>query len=311
MAVKPHVEALNLRHLRAWLTVVEEGSVTAGAEKLGVSQPGISQQIRSLEDYFGSKLLERLQHGVQPSPLGRALLADARATLSVATRLARKARSITGLEIGVLEIATLPSLVDAIMIDPIRQWQAEYPEIAIHIKEFPLQSTMTESVAMGVGDLAIGVRPPQWSGPIVTLGWEQFVVILPPNDPLAGKTESVVLADIADRNWILYEPSNGLADYVAYACALAGFRPHETVLTSQVQVAVHLAAAGLGAVLVPAANVPSELKHTALPLDPPIVWELAAFTRTVLSPPAAAFIKLLCDREWLSLPPDAIVIPGS
>ena len=67
MAVKPHVKALNLRHLRAWLTVVEEGSVTAGAEKLGVSQPGISQQIRSLEDYFGSKLLERLQHGVSPT----------------------------------------------------------------------------------------------------------------------------------------------------------------------------------------------------------------------------------------------------
>lgn len=311
MAVKPHVKALNLRHLRAWLIVVDEGSVTAGAQKLGVSQPCISQQIRSLEDYFGGMLLERLQHGVQPSPLGRALIADARATLSVTTRLARKARSITGLEIGVLEIATLPSLVDAIMIDPIRQWQEEYPEISIHIKEFPLQSTMTESVAMGLGDLAIGVRPPQWSGPVVTLGWEQFVVILPPNDPLAKNTESVVLADLADRNWILYEPSNGLADYVANACALAGFRPHETVLTSQVAVAVHLARAGLGAVLVPAANVPSELMHTALPLDPPIMWELVAFTRTVLSPPAAAFIKLLSDREWLSLPSDAIVLPGS
>lgn len=311
VTVNLHVEALNLRHLRAWLTVVNEGSVTAGAQKLGVSQPCLSQQIKSLEDFFGKKLLERLHHGVQPSSLGRALLGDARTTLSAATRLARKARGISGLEIGTLEIATLPSLVDAIMIDPIRRWQAEYPEVAIHIAEFPQQSVMTESVAMGEGDLAIGVRPPKWLGPVISLGWEQFVVVLPANDPLAGNTESVVLAELADRNWVLYESSNGLADYVSYACALSGFVPKKTVVTSQVQVAVHLATAGLGAVLVPAMNVPLELEHSALPLNPPIAWELTAFTRSELSPPAEAFIKILSDRKWLSLPANAIVLPGS
>lgn len=306
-----HIEALNLRHLRAWLMVVEEGSVTRGAHKLRVSQPGLSQQIRALEDYFGNKLLERLQHGVQPTPLGRALLPDARALLSTATRLVQKAHSITGLEVGTLEIATLPTLVNAIMIEPIRRWQAQYRSVAIHIKEFPQQTEMTEAVAMGLGDLAVGVRPPNWSGPVISLGWEQFVVVLPPNDPLTGNAKSVALADLADRNWVLYEPSNGLADYVSHACALAGFIPTKTVETSQVDVAVHLAEAGLGAVLVPAANVPLELAYAALPLDPPIVWELAAFTRSVLSPPAAAFVKFLSDREWLSLPADAIVLPGS
>lgn len=306
-----HVEALNLRHLRAWLTVVEEGSVTSGAEKLNVSQPGLSQQIKALEEYLGGSLLERLPHGVQPTALGRALLSDARAALAAGTRLAHKARSITGLEIGTLEIATLPSLVDPLMIDPIRRWQQKHPGVAIHIKEYPQQAEMTEAVAMGVGDLAIGVRPPKWTGPVITLGWEQFVVVLPPNDPLAGSTEAVALSDLADRDWILYEPSNGLADYVSHACALAGFVPNERVMISQVEVAVHLATAGLGAVLVPAANVPEELTQSALPLDPPVVWELAAYTRSTISPPAAAFLNFLSDREWLSLPPDAIILPGS
>ncbi len=305
------MEELNLRHLRAWLTVVQEGSVTAGAQKIGVSQPGISQQIKSLEDYFGGQLLERLQHGVQPSTLGRSLMGDAQATLSAATRLARKAQSITGLETGILEIATLPTLVDAIMIEPIRRWLAAYPGVAIHLREFPQQSAMTKSVALGVGDLAIGVRPPRWSGEVITLGWEQFVVVLPPNDPLAGQTEPIVLADLADRNWILYEPSNGLADYVNYACAMASFLPNKTVETSQVEVAVHLALAGLGAVLVPQANVPSDLAHKALPLDPPIVWEIAVYSRSELSPSAAAFVEFLGDREWLSLPANAVVLPGS
>lgn len=311
MSENPHVEALNLRHLMAWLAVVEEGSVTAGARKLGVSQPALSQQLRALEDFFGSELLERLHRGVQPTQLGRALLADARATVAAATRLSRQARSIAGLQAGVLEIATLPTLVDAIMIDPIRRWQAKYPDVTIRIREFAQQSEMTEVVAMGEADLAIGVRPPRWAGPVVSLGWEQFALILPPNDPLAGESGPIDLKNLSDRQWVQYEPSNGLAEYVVAACTMAGFRPIIAVQTSQVQVAVHLAMAGLGAVLVPSANVPPELSDAARQLTPPITWELAAYTRTTIPTPAAVFIDLVRNRDWLSLAPDAIVLPGS
>lgn len=302
-------DLVNLRHLRAWLTVVEEGSVTAGARRLSISQPALSQQLRALERFFGSELLERLHRGVQPTPLGRALLDDARATLVAATRLARQAHSIAGFEAGILEIATLPTLVDATLLEPIRRWHREHPDVAIRLHEFPLQSMMTEEVAMGVADLAIGVRPLRWSGPVVTLGWEQFVVVLPPGDPLSGTEEPVSLGELADRSWVLYDPSQGLSDYVTAACAHAGFRPREAVSTSQVQAAVHLALAGVGPVLVPSENVPLELAHVARPLDPPIVWELAAFTRTMLSPPAAAFVELIRDRKRVDPPADAVVLP--
>ena len=310
MADKPDTDAVNLRHLRAWVTVVEEGSVTAGARRLGVSQPALSQQLRALEDFFGSRLLERLRRGVQPTPLGRALLGEARGTLAAADRLNRQARTIAGLEVGVLEVATLPTLVDSMLIDPLRHWQEEHPQVAIRLHEFALQATMNESVALGVGDLAIGVRPPSWPGPVVSLGWEQFVVVLPPNDPLANGTGPVALRELADRSWILYEPSQGLSDYVATACALAGFRPHKAVITSQVQAAVRLAAAGLGAVLVPSANVPEHLAHTARTLDPPVAWELTVFARSALSAPAAAFVELLSSGPKPSLPAHAVVLPG-
>lgn len=305
-----HLELVNLRHLRAWLVVVEEGSVTAGARRLSISQPALSQQLRALERFFGSELLERLHRGVQPTPLGRALLDDARTTLVAATRLARQARSTVGFGAGILEIATLPTLVDATLLEPIRRWHQDHSDVAIRLHEYPLQSLMTEEVAMGVGDLAIGVRPAQWGGPVVSLGWEQFVVVLPPGDQLSGRPDSISLSELSDRSWVLYEPSNGLSDYVAAACMHAGFRPNEAVSTSQVQAAVHLALAGVGPVLVPSDNVPSEFAHAARPLDPPIVWELTAFTRTAWSPLAAAFVEMLHDRQWLAKPPDAIVLPG-
>lgn len=302
-------ELLNLRLLRAWLTIVEEGSVTAAARRLSVSQPALSQQLRTLEDQFGSPLVERLPRGVQATPLGRELLNDARATLAAATRLTRQARSITRLEAGVLEIATLPSLVDATLLEPIRRWHREHGDVAIRLLEFPQQTVMTESVAMGVGDMAVGVRPQRWSGPVVPLGWEQFVVLLPPGDPLADSAEPVRLSELRDRSWVLYERANGLSDYVLAACADAGFRPREAVSTSQVQAAARLALSGLGPVLVPSDNVPSELAHAARPLNPPVVWELTAFTRSAFSPSAEAFVEMLRDRTWLQRPKNAIELP--
>ena len=306
-----HTDLVNLRHLRAWIAVVEEGSVTAGARRLWISQPALSQQLRALERFFGGELLERLHRGVQPTPLGRALIDDARGTLIAATRLTRTAHNIAGFGAGILEVATLPSLVDATLLEPIRRWHREHADVAIRLHEFPLQSLMTEEVAKGVGDLAIGVRPPRWSGPVVSLGWEQFVVVLPPGDPLSGSRDAVALDELADRSWVLYEPSNGVSEYAAAAFTHAGFRPREAVSTSQVQAAVQLAIAGIGPVLVPSDNVPAEFAAEARTLDPPIAWELTAFARTALSSPAAAFVEMLRDHERISKPPNAIVLPGS
>lgn len=305
------VEALNLRHLRAWITVTDEGGITAGARKLGVSQPALSQQLQALEEFFGGKLIERLPRGVQPTPFGRALLNDARATLALASKLTQSARSAMGLEHGVLELATLPTLVEAIMLEPIRNWQAQHGDVAIRIKEFTLQSKMIESVAMGEGDMAIGVRPPRWTGDIIELGWERFVIVAPQDDPMMASNSPVALGSLADRNWILYEPSNGLADYVAAACAVAGFRPRMAVLTSQAHVAINLATAGLGVALVPSMNVPQQLLGMTRELQEPVSWQLAAFCRTEFSAPAAEFVRLLQRLKWPPAPADAIVLPGN
>ena len=68
--------------------------------------------------------------------------------------------------------------------------------------------------------------------------------------------------------------------------------------------------AWLGAVLVPSANVPEELAHTARLLDPPVAWELTVFARSALSAPAATFVELLSRGPMPSLPAHAVVLPG-
>ena len=57
---------------------------------------------------------------------------------------------------------------------------------------------------------------------MLDLGWEEFVVILPADDP-AGDGDAVNLRGLSEREWILYEPGHGLDDVVMFACAQAGF----------------------------------------------------------------------------------------
>lgn len=308
--VEPH-DLVNLRQLWYWLVIVEEGSVTAAARRLTISQPALSQHLRSLERSLGGPLVERLPRGVQLTPLGRTLQADARDVLAAASRLDRQARQAKALETGSLEIATLPSLVDSTLLKPLRRWHKEHPGTSIRLHEYPLADLLAKGVASGTADFAISTRPAKWTGPVVHLGWEQFVVMLPPGHPNAELPGPIDLSTMSEQEWVLYEPANGLADYVTLACAQAGFRPRAAVLTSQVQAAAQLAAAGLGPALVPSHNVPADLSSLARPLDPPVVWELTAFARMTLLPAAAAFIRLVSAQTWAERPLDAVVLPGA
>ncbi|MGA9875143.1 MAG: LysR family transcriptional regulator substrate-binding protein, partial [Solirubrobacteraceae bacterium] len=172
-------------------------------------------------------------------------------------------------------------------------------------RQYTPRRALADAVRVGVSDIAIGPRPPEWTGPIVELGCEEFVAILPASEPLAKSKHSIPLAELADRDWVLFEPEHGLSELILATCARAGFTPRRTVETGQVAAAVHLAAAGLGVTLVPKNVVPEGLRATVRSLKPPLVRELVAFTRQDWSPLAAAFLEILDGRACQARPPYA------
>src|ERR1700736_1985545 len=176
---------MNLRQLRYFLAIADEGSFTRAAEQLLIAQPSLSQQIKSLEQELGGPLLERLPKGVRLTAAGKAFLPEARAAVTHAERARRDARSALGLQAGELEVATVTSIAFGVLPPAFERWRKRHPATTITLREYTHRRALEDAVRGGVGDIAVGPRPPAWPGPIVELGWEEFVAILPMSDPLA------------------------------------------------------------------------------------------------------------------------------
>ena len=296
------------RRLAYWLAVVEEGSFTRAAARMHVSQPSLSQQVRALEQELGGELLERLPRSVRLTAAGKAFLPHAQTAVRSAERAAQAARAALQLETGELELSTVRSIAAGILPDVIQSWRQRHPQTFVRLHEFTHRRLAEESVRDGLSDLGIGPPPIDWSGPVSRLGWEEFLVVLPPEDPLASRRK-LPLAALEPRDWVMFEPGNGLHDLIVSACGSAGFTPRHAVLTSQVETAARLAAAGVGPTLVPENVIPDGLHGALLRVDPPLGRELTVYTRQDWAPLGKAFVELMGERRWPKSPRGALVIP--
>src|SRR4051812_32387918 len=101
---------MTLRQMEYLVAVVEEGSFTRAAERLYVSQPALSHQVRALERSVGGELLERLPQATPRPRRGRAFLPHAIASVRSAEEARRSAREVGELSAGNLRIGTLHSI---------------------------------------------------------------------------------------------------------------------------------------------------------------------------------------------------------
>jgi DNA-binding transcriptional LysR family regulator len=108
----------------------------------------------------------------------------------------------------------------------------------------------------------------------------------------------------------MFDPENGLTDMLIAACSSAEtpFVPQPAVMTSQVETAARLAAAGVGPALVPINTVPAGLSGAVLRLEPPIGRELTVYTRSKWPTLAEAFVDLMKETDWPDAPEDALII---
>ncbi|GAA2936469.1 LysR family transcriptional regulator [Streptomyces thioluteus] len=294
---------MTLRQLQYLVTIVDSGSFTRAAERLHVSQPALSRQLQSLERSCGGPLVERGARPVVLTPLGRAVLPHARATLAEVDRAGSAARRVAGNRRPELRVATLYSVSFGVLPPALAVWRRERPEALLSLTEQLHAGDLQEAMTAGEADVAVGPPPVDWPGPVFPLGSEEFVVVLAADDPLTRRTGTHIrLTELSGREWIHYTAPNGLARILDYACANAGFEPRVAVRTQQTATALQLAAAGLGPTLFPANIVPVALAPRVRVPDPPVHRMLTAYTRGHPDALTAAFIDTLARHACL-VPP--------
>jgi DNA-binding transcriptional LysR family regulator len=301
---------MTLRQMEYLVAVVEEGSFTRAAQRLFVSQPALSHQVKALEQSVGGPLLERQPNAVHLTPMGRAFLPHAVAAVRAAEEAQRAAQGVGQLESGELRIATLHSIALGVVPAAIRAWRLAHPEVSFELHEYVNIDQLAEEMRLGVADVAVSSRPRRWDGPLRSLGLEDLVVVLAVDDPLVdGRRRRVKLEQLADRPWVLYRPENALTPTVAEACGAAGFVPRAAVRTYHTATAMQLAAAGLGPALVPENVVEPGFTGAVLRPDPPVRRELVAFTRDDPDPLVIAFSDVLAEHAVLD-PRAPSILPG-
>jgi len=251
---------MELRHLRYFIAVAEEGHITRAAERLGMQQPPLSQQIRALERELDVQLLRRKPRGVELTEAGRALLADARAILAhidhafATTR--RTARGEQGrIAVGFTSSAPFHPFVPRV----IRAFRESFPLIALTLEEGGTTELIDDLRHERVDAAFIRTQVTDPMGVTVNpLLEEAMLAALPSTHALAaGGTADgppLPLAALAAETFIVYRRRSGpgLYDAIFAACHAAGFSPLVGQEAPRIVSTLNLVAAGLGIAIVPA-----------------------------------------------------------
>jgi DNA-binding transcriptional LysR family regulator len=251
---------MELRHICYFIAVAEEGHVTRAAERLGMQQPPLSQQIRALERELDVQLFRRKPRGVELTDAGRALLGDARAIMAqvehafASTR--RTARGEQGrITIGFTSSAPFHPFVPRV----IRSFREAFPLIALTLEESGTTELIQDLREERVDAAFIRTPVAEPVGLRVdTLLEEAMLVALPSQHVLArsrrGDDAAVALKRLAGETFIVYRRHSGpgLYDAIIAACHAAGFSPLIGQEAPRIVSTLNLVAAGLGLSIVPA-----------------------------------------------------------
>jgi len=275
---------MDLRRLRYLVTVAQEGHITRAAERLGIQQPPLTRQIRSLEEELGERLFERLPRGVKPTEAGRAVVEEAIAILDRAERLADVAHRAARGERGRLAVGyTSSGAFHPFVAQQIRAFRAASPGVRLELAE-----DGTPELVRGLEEERLDAVFVRSGGPIEGLALEPLleepmVAAFPSDHALAARAE-VGLSELAGETFVFYRRPTGpgLHDAIVAACLRAGFSPTVGQEAPRMSSTLGLVAAGLGVSIVPASmqrmNV-ADVVFVPFRGDPGLVAPLLLVTR--------------------------------
>ncbi|MGI5368608.1 LysR family transcriptional regulator [Streptomyces iakyrus] len=236
---------MELRQLEYFVAVAEERNFTRAAERVHISQSGVSAQIRQLERELGAELFDRTARTVTLTDAGRAALDHARATLAAAGAVGQAVGEVTGLIRGTLVVGMVIGCTVTPLFDALAAFHRTHPGVEISLLE-DNSDRLVEAVRLGTVDVSlVGTAVAPEGLEALTIISERLVVVVPDGHPLASRRR-VVLRDVAAHPIVCMPPGTGLRTVFDGACAARDLRPRIALQAGAADAVVDLAARGLG-----------------------------------------------------------------
>jgi DNA-binding transcriptional LysR family regulator len=210
---------MELRHLRCFLAIAEQGTLTRAATRLHLTQPVVSRTLRQLEDHLGARLVDRSTHHLGLTAAGHAFRIRAASAVAAADAAFDPAR----LEVWPLRLGHAWSAFGEFTVSLLRSWMQEYPDVPLELRRI---EDRTASLTRGEVDAALLRGPVTTPGiraePLMT---EPRLAAVPDGTPLADRP--LIGADglTVSLAWTHPPTHPAIARLVTLAREVIGYRP--------------------------------------------------------------------------------------
>lgn len=255
--------------LKCFVAVYEQGSVSAAATRLHMTQPPLSILLRKLEDELGVTLFDRSGHRLVPTTTGELFYLRAKALLASLQTMRRELREAEQGARGSVRIGCATAASLFVMPDVMQALREQGLDITVHVQEGEAGYMLQRLRERGL-DLVISrseYATPELETQVILD--EPLCLALPPQHPLAG-SERVRLRDLRDDRFLLHQSplGTGISDMVVRACQKAGFVPNVVYWGGETLPMLLMAHRGLGV-----AFAPQSFGQLAVSLSPLVALE--------------------------------------
>jgi DNA-binding transcriptional LysR family regulator len=285
---------MELRQLEYFVAVAEEANFTRAAERVHISQSGVSAQIRALETELGAELFDRTARSARLTGAGAAALPYAREALAAAGGVRGAVDDVNGLVRGRLVAGMVQGCEVKPWFGALAAFHGEHPGIELELREGNSDVLMAE-VRSGASDVALvgiaGEPPGDLQAEVIIR--EGLAAIVPPGHPLTDiHPGAVPLGELCAYPIVILPWGTGIRSAFDQACAAAGERPVIALEASAPTAVADLGARGLGVAVLSRSMAAGFPELVARPIDGiEVPALLAAVWRPRPSPAATAFIR--------------------
>lgn len=200
--------ALNFHQLHIFYTVAERGSFSAAAQSLHMTQPAVTMQVQSLEDYFGTKLLQRSTKRIELTEAGRTLMPFAQRSIDLIRDTDQAMSTFTKQLKGRLQLGSSLTIGEYILPRLLGPFGQEYPHITISMKVMNTSQIMEDILnhQLNFGLIEAPVNHPDMHMEAVMS--DELRLIVSKDHPLANRL-SVTLEEVMEYPFVLREQGSG------------------------------------------------------------------------------------------------------